>query len=182
MNQIAKRYAKALFDLAQEENLLSSFQVQIKEFAAIYIENLELREFIDSQGVPGAAKIEFFNKLLGGKCHQYIIHFLSLLIDKKRERHLQDIFSEFNSLCNDYFDVLEGTIYSTKLLSNDQINNIEKSIETKLGKKVELINKLDSSLIGGLKVVVGDTVFDNSLQHKMEALKKELLHGKDVNS
>ena len=120
--------------------------------------------------------------MLNKKVHVYVLHFLCLLVDKKRERNIEAVCEEFNSLCNDYFNVLEGVVYSTKALTKDQINNIEESIRIKLNKKVELTNKLDSSLIGGLKVVVGDTVFDNSLQHKMEALKNELLQGKDVNS
>lgn len=182
MNQLAKRYAKALFDLALEENLLSTFQPQIKRICELYKENEELREFILSQGVPSIAKKDFFNKLLKDNAHIYVIHFLCLLVDKKRERNIEAVCEEFNSLCNDYFKVLEGVVYSTKLLSKDQMNDIEKSIQTKLNKKVELVNKLDPSLIGGLKVVVGDSVFDNSLQRKMEALKNELLQGKDVNS
>ena len=122
------------------------------------------------------------NKLFKENIHIYVIHFLCLLVDKKRERNIEAVCEEFNSLCNEYFNVLEGIVYSTKPLTKDQMTNIEKSIELKLNKKVELTNKLDSSLIGGLKVVVGDTVFDNSIQHKMEALKNELLQGKDVNS
>lgn len=182
MEQIAKRYAKALFDLAIEENLLSIFKTQVKEIFEVYQDNQELREFLLSLGVPNDAKKEFFEKLLKDKVHPYIIHFLCLLVDKKRERNIDSICEEFNSLCNEYFKVLEGVVYSTKLLSKDQINDLEKSIELKLNKKIELKNKLDSSLIGGLKVVVGDTVFDNSVQRKMEALKNELLQRKDVNS
>lgn len=182
MNQLAKRYAKALFDLALEENLMSTFQPQIKSIHTLFKENEELREFVNSQGVPSEAKKEFFNKLFKENIHIYVIHFLCLLVDKKRERNIEAVCEEFNSLCNEYFNVLEGIVYSTKPLTKDQMTNIEKSIELKLNKKVELTNKLDSSLIGGLKVVVGDTVFDNSIQHKMEALKNELLQGKDVNS
>lgn len=182
MNQLAKRYAKALFDLALEENLMSTFQSQIKSIHNLFKENEELREFINSQGVPSEAKKEFFNRLFKDNIHIYVTHFLCLLVDKKRERNIEAVCEEFNSLCNEYFNVLEGVVYSTKQLTKDQMTNIEKSIELKLNKRVELKNKLDSSLIGGLKVVVGDTVFDNSIQHKMEALKNELLQGKDVNS
>ncbi len=182
MNQLAKRYAKALFDLASEENLLSTFQLQIKQIKEIYRDNDELRMFILSQSVPCIAKKEFFNRLLKDNAHTYIINFLCLLVDKKRERNIESICEEFNSLCNDYFKVLEGIVYSTKQLSKDQICDIEKSIQIKLNKKVELVNKIDSSLMGGIKVVVGDSVFDNSLQRKMETLKSELLQRKDGNS
>ena len=182
MNQLAKRYAKALFDLALEEQLMSTFQPQVKSIYNLFKESEELKEFINSQGVPSDAKKDFFDKLLKNKVHTYVLHFLCLLIDKKRERNIEAVCEEFNTLCNEYFNVLEGVVYSTKALTKDQITNIENSIQIKLNKKVELTNKLDSSLIGGLKVVVGDTVFDNSVQHKMEALKNELLQGTDVNS
>ena len=100
-----------------------------------------LKEFINSQGVPSDAKKDFFDKLLKNKVHTYVLHFLCLLIDKKRERNIEAVCEEFNTLCNEYFNVLEGVVYSTKALTKDQITNIENSIQIKLNKKVDCVGK-----------------------------------------
>ena len=96
MNQLAKRYAKALFDLALEDNLMATFQPQVKSIYNLFKENDELKEFIYSQGVPSDAKKDFFNKLFKENVHIYVLHFLCLLVDKKRERNIEAVCEEFN--------------------------------------------------------------------------------------
>ena len=108
------------------------------------------------------------------------MHFIFLIIDKKRINYLDKICVEFNSECNEYRNIFEGTIYSVERLNEKQIKEIEESIALKLNKKVELSNVLDSSLIGGIKIVVNDTVFDNSIVNRLQSLKQELINGKDA--
>ena len=88
-NDYAQLYWQLLgedFDLALEEQLMSTFQPQVKSIYNLFKESEELKEFINSQGVPSDAKKDFFDKLLKNKVHTYVLHFLCLLIDKKRER------------------------------------------------------------------------------------------------
>ena len=71
-------------------------------------------------------------------------------------------------------------IYTVNELSKEQINKLEESVTKKLNKKVELSNVIDPSIIGGIKIVVNDTVFDNSIVRRLESLKQELINGKDA--
>ena len=78
---------------------------------------------------------------------------------------------------NDKQNILEGTIYSVIELNEDQISRIEQVISKKLDKKVELKNEINSSLIGGVKVVINDMVFDGSITNRIESLKNSLTKG-----
>ena len=71
-------------------------------------------------------------------------------------------------------NIYEGIIYSTEPLQNSKILEISRLISKKLGRQVELKNKIDSRLIGGVKVVVHDHIFDGSIKYKLETLKEQL--------
>ena len=91
--------------------------------------------------------------------------------------HLPDIAECFISLCNIYLGIREGIVYSTSLLSNDDLNQIQTALETRLGVKVYLHNQVDPHLIGGVKVAIDGKVFDGSIQARWEALRNNLLKG-----
>lgn len=180
MDTIASRYAKALFELAKENDKVEIYQKQIKYVHSVIKENKELLEFLKSYKIKSSNKKDLLNKIFKDDIDLEVIYFLFLIIDKKRINYLERIFLEFNSVCNEYRDILEGVIYSYEELDRRQINKIEESVALKLKKKVELSNVIDTSLLGGIKVVVNDTVFDNSIANKMQSLKQELLNGKGV--
>ena len=81
---------------------------------------------------------------------------------------------EINTLSNAKDGIMEGYIYSTKALSKNEINRIEKAISSRLNKEIYLIPKIDENLIGGFKVVINDYVFDASIKNKLEGLKSSL--------
>lgn len=180
MDTIASRYAKALIELAKENDKVEIYQKQIKYVHSVIKENKELVEFLKCFTIEPSNKKDLLNKIFRNDLDLEVMHFLFLIIDKKRINYLEKIFIEFNSECNEYRNILEGIIYSCDSLDETQINKIEESVALKLNKKVELSNIIDTSLIGGIKVVVNDTVFDNSIANKMQSLKQELLNRKDV--
>lgn len=180
MDTIASRYAKALFELAKENDKVEIYQKQVKYVHSVIRENKELLEFLKCYTIESSNKKDLLNKIFKDDIDLEVIHFLFLIIDKKRINYLERIFIEFNSESNEYRDILEGVIYSCEELDDKQINKIEESVALKLNKKVELSNIIDASLLGGIKVVINDTVFDNSIANKMQLLKQELLNGKGV--
>lgn len=180
METIASRYAKALLELAIENNKVIDYQNQMKHVYSVIKDNIELVEFLKCYTISNDAKKDLLSKIFKDDIYIEIIHFMFLLIDKKRINYLVRICQEFNSECNEYRNVLEGIIYSVENLDEEKIKRLEESVALKLNKKVELINVIDSSLIGGIKIVVNDTVFDNSIANRLQSLKQELISGKDA--
>ena len=86
------------------------------------------------------------------------------------------ILNKVIKFLNNYWKIKEGIIYSTILLDDHQINKIQAKIATLMGGKIELINKLDQSLIGGIRVVVDSVEFDYSLSARIKSLKNEMLY------
>lgn len=180
MDIVASRYANALLELAIENNTVSDYQKQIKFVYSVIKENPNLIDFLKCYTVENLDKKKLIEKIFKSEVNKDVLHFMFLLIDKKRINYIDKICLEFNSVCNEHRGVLEGVIYTTEALSDEQIKKIEDKIAIKLNKKVELTNSINPSIIGGIKIVVNDTVFDNSVASRLNALKQELINGKDA--
>ena len=87
---------------------------------------------------------------------------------------LDDLLDEFIEMCNESLGVKKGKLYSTKELSKEEIAKIESAFDSKLNIKVQLENIVDTSLIGGVRVVINDHVYDGSLKNQLESLKSSL--------
>lgn len=175
MNQLDQRYATALFELAQETNNVDSWQIQMKAVKTVFNQNKEYIVFFSHYRISVSEKKEVLKNVFRNKVDKDVLNFLLLLVDKKRINHILGIATSFHSICNTSKNIKEGIVYSMQELDDQTKTNIEHAVSANLGGQIELVNKLDRSLITGVKVVIGDQVIDGSLRHRMNALKSELL-------
>ena len=104
-----------------------------------------------------------------------IKNFLKIIVQNHRARYIVEIFDGFNSLVNEYRGVTEGLVYSTEKLSEDQLNKLNKTISSIEKRPIELRNIIDPTLIGGVKVVINDHIYDGSVKHHINEMKSALL-------
>ena len=173
MNELSIRYGQALFSLASDKNKVSEYQSEMKAWEEIFKDNEEIYQILQSAFISQTERKEILKKTLKGM-NEDILHLFFVIIDNNRVDLIPDIFIAFNSLCNDYNGVKEGIIYSAFALKKEQISQIEKKISALEENKVELRNQIDKSLIGGVKVVIGDHIYDDSIKHHIDELKTDL--------
>lgn len=174
MESVASRYGLALYSLALEENKIDSWQKDVKTLKSIFEENTDFIMILGSSFISLEERIEILEKTLVG-VDKNIIALINVVMENNRTDLILDIFESFNSYCNQYRGVSEGLIYSTLKLDQTVIDQIEKKISKIENNKVELKNVIDPSLIGGVKVVVQDRIYDGSIKHNIEMMKKDLL-------
>lgn len=175
MNQIANRYARALFELADELHRIDAWQEQMKTVKQIFTQNKEYLSFFAHYRISGTEKKEVLKQVFSKELDKEVLHFLLLLVDKKRIKGILEITSAFNSLCNESKHIKEGIVYSVNELSDEQLQSIETSVSEKIGYRVSFLNRIDKELISGVKVVVEDQVIDGSMKYRIQSLKAELL-------
>ena len=173
MNELANRYGEALFSLAGDKNQVLEYQKEMKEWEEIFKNNEEIYTLMNSHFLSQRERKEMLKKTLKGM-NEDILHLLFVIIDNNRVNIIPDVFISFNSLCNEYKGVKEGIVYSSFPLSKEQISLIGKKVSTLEKKEVDLRNLIDKSLIGGVKVVIGDHIYDDSIKHHIEELKTNL--------
>ena len=176
MESIASSYGLALFEIAKEEDRLKEFKQDL-EFIHEALDQSHLK-FFNQKMVSQEERIALLEKCFKESVQPMVLNFLKVLVVKGRMTNLFEIIKEYKELYNSALGIVEGIVFSTSILSEDQIKDIETAVSKKEGKKVLLTSKIDESLIGGIKVVIEDHVYDGSIKNKITSLQSELLKGK----
>ena len=179
MNELTSRYALALFSLKRDENKLLESQVEVKELRKLIKENEEFVSLLASHNLDLESRLSIVEKVFAS-IDEEIKNFIKIIVENNRAKYLLQIFDDFNSLVNEYRGVKEGLVYSAMPLSDKEIDHISKSISEVEKMPIELRNKVDPTLIGGIKVVINDHVYDGSIKHQIEDMKLTLLKKEGV--
>ena len=174
MKEITSRYSVALFSLKKDENQLIDSQVEIKELIKVLRENPDFLTLLDSSYKEFEEKEEIINQVFKS-VDEEIKSLIKIVVRNHRAMYLIEIFEEFNSLVNEYRGVLEGLVYSTVPLSESELDKLNQKISEVEARETELRNIIDPSLIGGVKVVINDHIYDGSIKHHIENMKLSLL-------
>lgn len=174
MKEITSRYAEALFSLKRESSSLEESQLEVKELIKVLKENPDFSVLLSSSYKDFEEKEQIIDKVFKG-VDEEIKTLMKIVVKNHRGQYLTEIFLEFNSLVNEYRGVKEGLVYSTEPLSDSQLAKLNSVISKKESRPVELKNIIDPSLIGGVKVVINDHIYDGSIKHHIEDMKLALL-------
>lgn len=174
METVSSRYGLALYSLALEEKKVEALQKEVKEIRSIFEKNTDFIMILGSSFLSLKERQEILEKTLVN-VDERIISLIEVVMENNRTSVLMDIFDSFNSYCNEYLGVSEGKIISAFKLELTVIKQIEEKISKIEKQKVELKNEIDPSLIGGVKVVIHDHIYDGSIKHQIETMKIDLL-------
>lgn len=178
MDSPVVRYANALLDLAIEEKKVPEYKNAMKALLSAFKANPDLGLVLSSAFIRNDEKRATVDRLFADPTLPSLSPFLKVLVDRERIRDFKDIAHAFNKIANAYLHIEEGIIYSTLSLSPERISEIERAISLQSRTHVELTNELDSDLIGGIKVVVHDRIYDGSVANMLSSLQSQLLKGK----
>ena len=174
MLEIAQNYASALLSLAIDDDKVITYQEEVKELRKIINDNPDFLLLIESRFLSVNERMENAEKLLSNFSTD-VVNFIKIIIKHNRVNYLLDILDAFNSLCNENRDIVEGLIYSAFPLGEETLLKIKKKISEIENHEVDLIPKIDPSLIGGVKVVINSHVYDGSIKNQLEKMQIDLL-------
>ncbi|MCR8613332.1 MAG: ATP synthase F1 subunit delta [Mycoplasma sp.] len=179
MEKFLDNYAIAIYEIAEETKKVSSYKKQLSELKKAFVNNPELVKILESLNIERDEKQEVIKKVFKTKIEKNIYNFLFLLIDKKRMQYIVDILNKSIEMFNKKLGIAEGIVYSAKPLKPTEFNQISKKAEAVFGKKIELENLIDESLIAGVKIIVNDEIVNVSMTGKIEQLRNELLRKRE---
>ncbi len=175
MNRVAKRYAKALFELAKEEDKLSAVRDDFKVIAGLIEERGDFRSFLENPLISERNKSDTMKRLLDKKISVLSYHFLLLLAKKKRSAVLPAVVQQFHRLMLEYENKVEGDVVSAADLNDEQLDKIKKHVQQAIGKEVILKQRTDAGVIGGFVVKVEDLIIDSSIRYQLNKLREKLI-------
>ncbi|WP_455539769.1 F0F1 ATP synthase subunit delta [Terrisporobacter sp.] len=171
---IANRYAEALFQLSEEENISKEIYSELLDVVQIIKENKELDNVFKSPLVPKNEKIGLIETLFNGKINNNLKNFFKILVEKGRISSLQSIQLTFKQLLNEKNNILEGTVISAIALTNEQVKELEETLSKKYNKNITLENKVDKNILGGVLVRLGNIQIDGSVKTRLDNIKDQL--------
>lgn len=172
---VAKRYASALFELAQQHGQTGPIQEEMKELATVFHDNKDLGELLGSPKLSSAKKKEMIANIFSG-VNPIVLNTLYVLLDAKRMDEAQNVFAEFLALADDAAGIAEAKVYSTRPLTELETNGISATFAKKIGKhSLRIENIIDPSLIGGIRLQIGNQIYDSSLSMKLDKLQRKLI-------
>jgi F-type H+-transporting ATPase subunit delta len=175
MKIIASRYASALFELAQEEKKEALFRDQIKFVLQSLEAHPELLNLMNKTQVSKDEKRKLLDQLYAPYVDAYILQIMKLTVDKQRQRILPYVFRAYLRLHNEHFNIIEAIAYSVDPLTPDEILALEQDLSEKEQQTVTISNRLDKSLVSGIKLSYGDKIIDGSMKGRLEQLRTTLL-------
>lgn len=177
-NAIARRYAKALVQLASENDLLEGFSKELKTVEAVFSGSSELMGVFSNPALTTEQKQQIMKELISKfGCSGLVANFLFLLVDKNRITCLSQIVEAYEKLADEKSGVVRTRITTAYPLDDSQINNIKLALEKKTGKKVVPQVALDQSLIGGIVTQIGDIAYDSSVKTQLARINDILQKG-----
>jgi F-type H+-transporting ATPase subunit delta len=174
--KVAQRYAKALFDISLETNQLEKVKEDIESIRTV--NNAELNAVLMSPVINGDKKISIFKAVFEGRISPLTISFFNLLFKKNRELALEEILVAFEGFYRKFHNV-EIMEITTATPVSDEVEGYIKNSLKKTGKfeniTFEVRSKVDESIIGGFIAQIGDTIFDASIKHDLQVIKKQFI-------
>ncbi|MBU8881059.1 F0F1 ATP synthase subunit delta [Bacillus sp. FJAT-29790] len=172
---VAKRYALALFQLANEHQLLDQMEEELRVVKEVVNHNADLKAVLKSPKLPIVKKKEILKDAFAS-ANIYVLNTLMILIERHREDQISDMVDQFISMANDERGIAEAKVYSIRPLTDDERKALSATFAAKVGKRsLHIDNIVDSNLLGGIKLRIGNRIFDGSLRGKLERLERQLL-------
>jgi len=172
--KIARVYATALYEAADEEGRVEQVRGDLGEFVRAMDASAELRQFLVAEEISDLRKTQVLMELTEGG-DELVRNLLRLLVDKGRESELPAIYRAFVSLVEEAQGIVHVQVVSAVPLTEPLQAALRAKIESSLKKTVELTMTVDEQILGGLRLRIADRVVDASVRQRLERLREVLI-------
>jgi len=171
---VAKRYSQALFEVGEENNKLEEYLEEMKFIGDICSEYKDFFELLKTPKISINEKKDVFEETFEGKVSKEVGNFIKIILDKRRIKNIFQITKEYEKLVDKHNGVVKADAYTTMPLDKNTLKSLEEKLSKTTNKNVKLKNKVDETLIGGVKIVLGDKVIDGTIKKKLTNIESSL--------
>lgn len=176
MSVVGRRYAKALLELAREQNQTDQVVRDVGALFDAWKQSEELRDLVRNPVIPRPALSAAVGAILERLNSSTLVrNTVNLLADRGRLAYLEDVLDAFGELAEAETGRVRAEVISAKPLSDAYYTRLQEKLQRATGQQIVLVKKEDPSLIGGVVTRIGDQVFDGSISNRLSELRESLL-------
>jgi F-type H+-transporting ATPase subunit delta len=176
LKQTAKQYNTALYTIAEESGTLNEVFRALMFIDQLARTESQFRSFLQSKRITGEQKTSILNTILGDHGHPLVNELLSHLKGTQATKILRFVANLFDHQFKEGKNIVsvEGVVSGE--FDERQVSSLKSSLDDILGKETDLTLNVDQSLLGGIRLRIGNTLLDASIQNQLQMLRAELMH------
>ena len=171
---LARRYARAVFEAAEKQDASEQVREDLRNLAQLLDTSRRFRYFLLTPRINKARKPAMLKEMLGG-FSSLSLSFVELLIEKRRQELIPRIAEIFGEMSDAKAGLVDVHVNAAQPLEPSDVSNIVRQLEDRLQQRVRLRTAQDASLLGGLVIQIGHTVYDYSARGQLELMRRRLL-------
>ena len=173
--QVAKKYGNALFELARDKNLIDIAWDQFNKLADYMRKDRTFIDFMSAPQIADSDKVSLMQKVFEPRLETPFYNFVQFLARKRRIIYLPDIVGEFDLLVRQHKGIAQAVCITTVPMSDSERKLLIVELTKKTGLKIELEERIDPSIIGGMVVILQNQIIDGSIRYALSLLRNRLM-------
>lgn len=174
MTQAGSVYGEALYTLALEEKLTGCLLAELTILEQAFRDTPDFIRLLSSPNLTKQERCQIIDDSFRGKVHAYVLNFLKILTKKGYMKHFHDCFKTYEDLYNRDNGILPVTAITAVAMSEEQVQKLTEKLSRTTNKQVSLQNKVDPSVLGGVRLDYDGKRLDDTVSHRMDAITKAL--------
>ena len=174
MSEIANTYAEALFTLAHDEGLDTPIYTQLNVLRQAFAQEPDFLRLLGNPALPKEERCRILDNSFRDQVQPYVLNFLKILTEKGYIRHFDRCCQAYRDRYNQAHDILPVTATTALPLSQDQQTRLTRKLASLTGKTVELTNRVDPTVLGGIRLDYDGMQVDGTVRSRMDAIGKLL--------
>lgn len=174
MTEYARVYGGSLYDLAAEEKLTDAIRDELLKVKEIFRENPDYLKLLSEPSIRKDERKKLIEEAFGDKAERYLVSFIKLLCEKGLLNEFEGCVEEYIKRFNADNNIAEAVVTSAVSLDDGQLSALKNKLEALSGKKIYLVNKVDSRVLAGLKVELEGKQLDGTVQGRISEISRKL--------
>lgn len=174
MTQVGTVYGQALYALAQEEDMSQQILQQLSFVQECLQAEPEYMELLSCVAVPKPERCQLLDDSMGSSLHPYLLHFMKILVENGKIRHFPDCFAAYRQCYYRDNGILPVTAVTALPLSQLQRQRLSEKLTAITGKSILLTNKVDASLMGGMRLDYDGKQLEDSISNRLDNVRQLL--------
>jgi len=168
-----RRYAQAIFELAQSQNRLDEWANNLTDIAQTFDQD-EVKRYLENPKTAKNQKRAFVENVLSKEISPESLKLALLLVQRERQASIDSIRLEYSRMLNRLRGIEIAEVTTAVPMNEQEQSHIRERLQSMTGKQIQMEMKVDPAIIGGIIARIGDTLIDGSVTSRLQALRKQL--------